>query len=86
MFVINTVESSSKCHNELHDAQVDEISRLLDIDHIEAGQGANQIRLLKWPGHTRCVSYLGFLVLCTCLNQLDSRGKKIVVYSTVGVN
>ena len=46
-FVINTVDSSSKRHDELHEAQVVEIARLLAIDQIETGKGANQIRSLK---------------------------------------
>jgi hypothetical protein len=32
LFVVNTVDSSSKRHDELHDAQVVEIARLLAID------------------------------------------------------
>ena len=58
-FVINTVDSSSKRHDELHDAQVVEIARLLAIDQIETGKGANQIRSLKRPGETRWGSHLG---------------------------
>jgi len=35
-----------------------ELARLLAIDELETGQGANQIRSLKHPGETRC-SHLG---------------------------
>jgi hypothetical protein len=52
MFIVNT-PSSAKRHDELHDAQLDELARLLAIDDIETGQGANQIRALKRPGDTR---------------------------------
>jgi hypothetical protein len=41
LFVINTVESSSKQHDELHDAQILELAHLLDIDKTETGKGAN---------------------------------------------
>jgi hypothetical protein len=61
LFIINTFDSSSKRHDELHDAQVDEIARLLSIDQIEIGQGANQIRSLKRLGDTRWGSHLGYV-------------------------
>jgi hypothetical protein len=38
---------------------LDELARLLAIDDIETGQGANQIRALKRPGDTRWGSHLG---------------------------
>jgi hypothetical protein len=70
LFIINTVDSSSKRHDELHDAQVDEIACLLAIDQIETGQGANQIRSLKRPGETRWGSHLGSVCsLMPCLIQ-----------------
>jgi len=59
-FIVNTVDSSQKRHDELHDAQMVELARLLAIDELETGQGANQIRSLKHPGETRC-SHLGSL-------------------------
>ncbi|XP_047061542.1 zinc finger MYM-type protein 1-like [Lolium rigidum] len=59
LFIVNTVDSSAKRHDELHDAQLDELARLLAIDDIETGQGANQIRALKRPGDTRWGSHLG---------------------------
>jgi hypothetical protein len=58
LFIINTVDSSSKRHDELNDAQVDEMARLLGIGQIETGKGANQIRALKRPGDTRWGSHL----------------------------
>ena len=59
LFIVNTVDSSSKRHDELHDAQMVELARLLAIDELETGQGANQIRSLKRPGETRWGSHLG---------------------------
>jgi hypothetical protein len=59
IFIVNTVDSSSKRHDELHDAQMDELARLVAIDEIETGTGANQIRSLKRPGETRWGSHLG---------------------------
>ena len=58
LFIINTVDSSPKRHDELHDAQVDEIARLLAIVEIDTGKGANQICSLKRPGDTRWGSHL----------------------------
>uniref|UniRef100_A0A0A8YZD0 DUF4371 domain-containing protein n=1 Tax=Arundo donax TaxID=35708 RepID=A0A0A8YZD0_ARUDO len=59
LFIVNTVDSSAKRHDELHDAQMVEIARLLAIDELEMGQGANQICSLKRPGETRWGSHLG---------------------------
>jgi hypothetical protein len=49
LFIVNIVDSSSKCHDELHDAQMVELARLLAIDEIETGKGGNQIRSLRRP-------------------------------------
>ncbi|PRQ51924.1 putative HAT dimerization domain, ribonuclease H-like domain-containing protein [Rosa chinensis] len=62
-FVINVVVSSCKCHDELQDAQIEEIAHLLSIDELESGKGANQIGTLKRPSDTRWSSY--FLSLCS---------------------
>jgi hypothetical protein len=56
---VNTIDSSSKRHDELHDAQMVELARLLAIDEIETGKGVNQIRSLRRPGETRWGSHLG---------------------------
>jgi hypothetical protein len=58
IFVINTVDSSSKRHDELHHAQVVELENGIADASIETGQGANQIRALKRPGDTRWGSHL----------------------------
>jgi hypothetical protein len=47
LFIVNTVESSAKRHDELHDAQMVELAQLLAIDELETGQGVNQIRSLN---------------------------------------
>jgi hypothetical protein len=57
IFVINTVDSSSKRHDELHHAQVVELENGISNASIETGQGANQIRALKRPGDTRWGSH-----------------------------
>lgn len=59
IFIVNTVDSSSKRHDELYDAQMVELARLLAIDELESGQGASRIRSLKRPGETRWGSHLG---------------------------
>ena len=51
-FIINFICSSSKHHNELQVAKIDEISYLLDIDELKIGKGANQVGTLKWAGDT----------------------------------
>ena len=58
-FFVNTVDSSSKRHDELHDAQMVELARLLAVDELETCQGENQIRSLRRPGDTRWGSHLG---------------------------
>src|SRR6266540_741792 len=55
-FIVNTVDSSSKRHDELHEAQLVEMARRLAIDDLETGQGANQNCALKRPGYTRSFS------------------------------
>jgi hypothetical protein len=78
LFIVNTVDSSAKRHDELHDAQLDELARLLAIDDIETGQGANQIRALKRPGDTRWGSHLGSISsLKTMFNAVSSVLQKI---------
>jgi hypothetical protein len=59
LFIVKTVDSSAKHHDELHDAQMVELAHLLAIDDIEGGQGANQICSMKRPSETRWGSHLG---------------------------
>jgi hypothetical protein len=87
LFIINTVESSSKRHDELHDAQVDEIARLLAIDQIDTIQGANQIRSLKRPGETRWGSHLGSVSsLMHLFNTVRVVLEKLAADSSAGAN
>ena len=59
IFIINNVDSSSKRHDELHDAQLVELACMIENGSIQTGQGANQIRSLKRPGDTRWGSHFG---------------------------
>ena len=49
-FIITTVGSSCKCNDELRAAQATKIARMLAIDELETGTGANQIGTLKRVG------------------------------------
>jgi hypothetical protein len=81
------MDSSSKCHDELHDAKVDEIARLLSIDQIETGQGANQICSLKRLGETRWGSHLGSVCSLMDLFNLVRRVlENLGADSTTGAN
>jgi len=87
LFIINTVDSSSKRHDELHDAQILELGRLLDMDRIETGKGANQIRALKRPGDTRWGSHLASISsLMDMFNVVSSVLQTIGSDATVGSN
>jgi hAT family C-terminal dimerisation region len=57
-YITNVVDNSAKRHDELHNAQVVELARMLAIDEIETGKGANQICTLKRPGDTRWGTHL----------------------------
>jgi len=46
-FIVNSICSSSKRHDELQAPKLDEIAYLLEIDELEKGKGANQIGTLK---------------------------------------
>lgn len=57
IFVVNVVCSSTKRHDELQAAQLEEIAYLLEIDEIVTSKGANQVGTLKRAGDTRWGSY-----------------------------
>ncbi|XP_024971972.1 uncharacterized protein LOC112510856 [Cynara cardunculus var. scolymus] len=57
-FVINVVSASSKCTDQLRDAQVKQIAYLIYVDELETGRGLNQISKLKRTGDTRWSSHL----------------------------
>jgi hypothetical protein len=84
---VNIVDSSSKCHDELHDTQMVELARLLAIDEVETGQGANQIRSLKRPGETRWGSHLGSICgLMDMFNPVSTVLQNLAADSSAGAN
>ena len=66
----NIVCSSSKCHDELQVAKLDEIAYLLEIDELENGKETNQIGTLKQVGDTRWSSH--FSSICSLINMYDA--------------
>ena len=73
IFVVNVVCSSTKRHDELQAAQLEEIAYLLEIDEIVTGKGANQVGTLKragdtrWGSHYDSISSLINMYEATCL-------------------
>ncbi|XP_039134256.1 uncharacterized protein LOC120271648 [Dioscorea cayenensis subsp. rotundata] len=57
-FIINVVTSSSKCNDELRDAQAAEIVKLLAMNELESGRGLNQTCTLQRAGDTHWSSHL----------------------------
>ncbi|XP_074576695.1 uncharacterized protein LOC141833211 [Curcuma longa] len=57
-FIINTVDSSSKRHEELHDSQVRNLNNLFSLGELDSGPGKNQITTLHRAGDTRWSSHL----------------------------
>jgi hypothetical protein len=55
--VVNTVISSSKRSDDLNSNQVAEMEHLIELDELETGSGANQIRTLQRPSDTRWSSH-----------------------------
>ncbi|XP_066357925.1 uncharacterized protein [Miscanthus floridulus] len=87
LFIVNTVDSSSKRHDELHDAQMVELARLLAVDELETGQGENQIRSLRRPGDTRWGSHLGSISsLMNMFKAVSSVLQNLGADSTAGAN
>ena len=87
LFIVNTVDSSSKRHDELHDAQMVELARLLAVDELETGQGENQIRSLRRPGDTRWGSDLGSISsLMNMFKAVSSVLQNLASDSTTGAN
>ena len=86
-FIVTTVDSSSKRHDELHEAQMVEMARRLAIDDLETGQGANQICALKQPGDTRWGSHFGSISsLMHLFNAVSSVLQNLVADSSAGAN
>ncbi|XP_066334069.1 uncharacterized protein [Miscanthus floridulus] len=81
------VDSSSKRHDELHDAQMVELARLLAVDELETGQGENQIRSLRRPGDTRWGSHLGSISsLMNMFKAVSSVLQNLATDLTTGAN
>ncbi|XP_024994025.1 zinc finger MYM-type protein 1-like [Cynara cardunculus var. scolymus] len=57
-FVVNVVSASSKCADQLRNAQVEKIAHLIYVDELETGRGLNQIGTLQQAGDTRWSSHL----------------------------
>jgi hypothetical protein len=55
--VVKTIISSSKRSDDLNSNQVAEMEHLIELDELETGSGANQIRTLQCPGDTRWSSH-----------------------------
>jgi len=66
---------------------MDELARLLAIDELETGQGANQICSLKRPGDTRWGSHLGSIAsLMDLFNPVSSVLQNLASNSSAGAN
>ncbi|KAL7615699.1 hypothetical protein Lser_V15G01812 [Lactuca serriola] len=62
-FVVNVIYSSSKRNDQLQDAQIVEISHLVEVGELESGKGTNQIQTLQRPRDTRWSSH--FKSICS---------------------
>ncbi|XP_058775476.1 uncharacterized protein LOC131649734 [Vicia villosa] len=88
-FIVNVVCSSSKRHDELQDAILEEISNLLEIGELDSGKGQNQIGTLKRAGDTRWSSHFSSVrsmidlhnPTCVVLNDIRKNGRS---YATRG--
>ncbi|XP_051222110.1 uncharacterized protein [Lolium perenne] len=71
LFIVNTVDSSAKRHDEIHDAQLDELARLLAIDEIETGQASDgSAGSIRADGDTAFIYLSSFeFILVLCLMQ-----------------
>ncbi|XP_071701334.1 uncharacterized protein [Rutidosis leptorrhynchoides] len=80
-FIINVLDSSSKRHDQLQDAQISELAHLAEIGELESGKGANQIKSLQRPGDTRWSSH--YRSICSLLKLY---GPAIVVLREIATN
>ncbi|GKC30783.1 zinc finger MYM-type protein 1-like protein [Tanacetum coccineum] len=64
-FIVNVIGSSTKRNDQLQDAQLAEISHLVEIGELESGRGANQMQNLQRPGDTKWSSH--FKSICSFL-------------------
>nr|XP_023898179.1 zinc finger MYM-type protein 1-like [Quercus suber] len=92
-FIITTVGSSCKCNDELRAAQAAKIARMLAIDELETGTGANQIGTLKRAGDSRWGSHfnsIGSLIrmfgpTCLVLENIKEDGSTYLQSGDVNV-
>ncbi|XP_071729400.1 uncharacterized protein [Rutidosis leptorrhynchoides] len=80
-FIINVIDSSSKRHDQLQDAQIYEISLLAETGELETGKGVNQIQSLQRPGDTRWSSHYRSI-----RSLLRLYGSAIVVLRDIAIN
>ncbi|XP_071687529.1 uncharacterized protein [Rutidosis leptorrhynchoides] len=80
-FIVNVIDSSSKRHDQLQDAQVSEIAHLAEIRELESGKGVNQIQSLQRPRDTRWSSHYRSI-----WSLLKLYGPAIVVLLEIAIN
>nr|KAJ0203005.1 hypothetical protein LSAT_V11C500262280 [Lactuca sativa] len=76
-FIVNVISYSSKRNVQLQDAQIDEISHLIEVDDIESGKGTNKMpRDTRWSSHFKSISSLMRLFgpSCVVLNDIATKG------------
>ncbi|XP_071741139.1 uncharacterized protein [Rutidosis leptorrhynchoides] len=80
-FIINVIDSSSKRHDQIQDAQISEISLLAETGELETGKGVNQIQSLQRPGDTIWSSHYRLI-----RSLLRLYGPVIVVLHDIAIN
>ncbi|KAL7087011.1 hypothetical protein ACP275_13G038800 [Erythranthe tilingii] len=82
--IVNIVGASCKRNGELITAQQAEISRLISIDELGTGSGANQIGNLQRAGNTRWGSH--FSSVCSLIKMFSATGTVLQNIVTDGAN
>ncbi|KAB2009864.1 hypothetical protein ES319_D10G195900v1 [Gossypium barbadense] len=68
--IVNIINASSKCHDQLQAAQAIEIANMLAIDELETSKGLKQIGTMKQAGETCCNSH--FSSVCSMIKMFDT--------------
>ncbi|TYI61813.1 hypothetical protein E1A91_D10G199700v1 [Gossypium mustelinum] len=68
--IVNIINASSKCHDQLQAAQAIEIANMLAIDELETSKGLKQIGTMKQAGETCCNSH--FSSVCSLIKMFDT--------------
>ena len=68
--IINIVGASCKQNDELQAAQAIEAAKMIAIDELETGKGANQIGILQRAGDTRWSSH--FNSICSLIRMFGA--------------